>query len=1162
MYFENETAAVVLTLKTTIKSGRFTEMDHLDFSEEEIQQQLAALGYNNIPKQRLREFKRDLDHLIRHEKSKSHSSSEWSSPPDSRSGKSPPALVKEKVILNNIGPSRNYALFNTSSVGQHHDIFTSTFHEEDIRDTNNYYDSYSRHSIADRPARPSTAPNRLETEKRSSEIFYSISDVSHTTSPERENWAQKRPTVKRKVLRKYQGQSHVCDESTHSEDSGFDSRLENENKDDRESLSSSLWTDEESEKEDGKCFEKDNKKIARELGKDRKTEKEHFVVTCGDKEEIKETREGNMLEKVNFMHAETNPKADGYESEEERELLIDEDEKDKSTEKTRTETEEESEEEEENEEEVECEKREEESKEDDTETENEDEKGKAKERKESEEGKSDESKSAYKEGESEEKDTGTESEEENEEAQEGKKSKEEESDKKIENKSGNEEEDTGTESEEKLDGKESEKVEESEEKIKNISEYKEEDFGTESEEESDEELGGRKSKTNEKREAKSSNYEEDDSEEEDKGTQNKAEEIDLSQTKRDMFKESEENGEYMSEDDRNEKSECFVSEDTTENEKRENQNDDSESEEIESSKEYFNSEEKCADSLSEGEWSEEERESDEKRESHTIEMSEKNSDFPEQEYKDKDEGRGEARYIKTCTSEHGRVVKKNSEDKSTENSEINKEYESKPNSDKEMSKREVQTDEEEESECLIKESTEKENEKRIHCRKDNNNEADKMECSVNDNEIYFVPEIRNEEKAEHCISESSEEDLIERWPVRYEPETGVEEKKQWIMMMDDDATDRRTAEQCTLGAETKDVPKGVNEDDRERSFEEDITTVSPSVLEEWEGYHQNPKAYISDDPEYNEDEQEKQQKETKELEEEISEDFHSMGLGSPAASTLTSGYGTYRPDSSKDGEEVDYRDDCTLAGLEEENDAQSSKSEVPAEFSERHAPRTDSRRDVTMHNIDQSLEEYEVSDSQPNQISAECDNISSQNVCFDDIWELGALRGNVDHPFNIRDRRSKGERRSKEKQSDDGHDDDDNMRKEKRIKTYNGFFGAVSELEERLDHMQIGAPRVPYDSESEEAENYSNRSSSATDEASSAFQEYMKGMTRSHSESDIRPRPKSFIRPVFEHPHTRNWKKSDPVTRYFQYKQEWEMFKPPGEKSRKELHWAIRVLNF
>ena len=33
-------------------------MENLDFSEEEVEQQLAALGYANITKERLREFKR------------------------------------------------------------------------------------------------------------------------------------------------------------------------------------------------------------------------------------------------------------------------------------------------------------------------------------------------------------------------------------------------------------------------------------------------------------------------------------------------------------------------------------------------------------------------------------------------------------------------------------------------------------------------------------------------------------------------------------------------------------------------------------------------------------------------------------------------------------------------------------------------------------------------------------------------------------------------------------------------------------------------------------------------------------------------------------------------------------------------------------------------
>ncbi|XP_056324422.1 centriolar and ciliogenesis-associated protein HYSL1 [Danio aesculapii] len=204
-------------------------MESVDFSEEEIQEQLAALGYSHISKQRLREFKRDLDHLIRHEKSRSQSSSEWTSPASQcRTSKSPPALIKEKVQLNNIGSSFSYVPFNTSSAAQQREIFTSTFNEEDHEDAgmNHYYDSYSRHSVAHRPARPSTAPNRLETEDGPSEIFHSVLDGSETTSPDGEHQTHLKPMIKRKVLRKHQGRSRVCDESTHSEDSGTVSELE------------------------------------------------------------------------------------------------------------------------------------------------------------------------------------------------------------------------------------------------------------------------------------------------------------------------------------------------------------------------------------------------------------------------------------------------------------------------------------------------------------------------------------------------------------------------------------------------------------------------------------------------------------------------------------------------------------------------------------------------------------------------------------------------------------------------------------------------------------------------------------------------------------------------------------------------------------------------
>ncbi|XP_053490671.1 centriolar and ciliogenesis-associated protein HYSL1 isoform X2 [Ictalurus furcatus] len=126
--------------------------------------------------------------------------------------------------------------------------------------------------------------------------------------------------------------------------------------------------------------------------------------------------------------------------------------------------------------------------------------------------------------------------------------------------------------------------------------------------------------------------------------------------------------------------------------------------------------------------------------------------------------------------------------------------------------------------------------------------------------------------------------------------------------------------------------------------------------------------------------------------------------------------------------------------------------------------------------------------------------------------------------------------------------------------TYSEDSEPVSEMEERLDHLRVSAPRTRRDSysESEETGSYSDRRSSATVELPSAFQFYIKGMTRSHSENDIRPRPKSFIRPVMDHPHTRNLKKNDPVAKYFQYKHEWETFKAAGEIRRKELHWAIR----
>uniref|UniRef100_A0A3P8WXB4 HYLS1 centriolar and ciliogenesis associated n=1 Tax=Cynoglossus semilaevis TaxID=244447 RepID=A0A3P8WXB4_CYNSE len=106
---------------------------------------------------------------------------------------------------------------------------------------------------------------------------------------------------------------------------------------------------------------------------------------------------------------------------------------------------------------------------------------------------------------------------------------------------------------------------------------------------------------------------------------------------------------------------------------------------------------------------------------------------------------------------------------------------------------------------------------------------------------------------------------------------------------------------------------------------------------------------------------------------------------------------------------------------------------------------------------------------------------------------------------------------------------------------------AASSVEERLAELDLSAP-AHRDSDAE------NDLSSETEGAMrSAFESYIRGM--SHAEGDLRPKPKSFIRPVMTQ---QNMKKSDPVSRYFEYKQFWEMYKLPGEKDRRDLRWEIR----
>ncbi|TKS68685.1 hypothetical protein D9C73_002748 [Collichthys lucidus] len=151
-------------------------MDNLDFSEEEIQEQLALLGYKNIPKHRLHEFKQV-----------SHCHFEDSE-----------------------------GFFLHARQADHDRQVLTTCQNRDYGRQQGCCDTYAQHSVASKLRLPSGAPNRLQVEPDPDETLYPPLTDSYTSTPD----SQGRRFIKRKVLRKHKGQSLVCDESIYSEDSG------------------------------------------------------------------------------------------------------------------------------------------------------------------------------------------------------------------------------------------------------------------------------------------------------------------------------------------------------------------------------------------------------------------------------------------------------------------------------------------------------------------------------------------------------------------------------------------------------------------------------------------------------------------------------------------------------------------------------------------------------------------------------------------------------------------------------------------------------------------------------------------------------------------------------------------------------------------------------
>ncbi|MBN3289066.1 HYLS1 protein, partial [Polypterus senegalus] len=182
-----------------------------EFTEEDVREQLALLGYHNIPRHRLLEFKQDLEKLIQREKAKNQTSCERdSSLPTSSISKD--SLPHEENTTNFLSEQPHCS----KDLDQHTERQVPCF--PGMNNTPAELDPYVRHSVATRYTRPKSAPNMLGVEDSPRSSDGSVEpDTSRSTSPDRPQTSFNKPVMKRKVLRKQNGRVLVCDESTYSE---------------------------------------------------------------------------------------------------------------------------------------------------------------------------------------------------------------------------------------------------------------------------------------------------------------------------------------------------------------------------------------------------------------------------------------------------------------------------------------------------------------------------------------------------------------------------------------------------------------------------------------------------------------------------------------------------------------------------------------------------------------------------------------------------------------------------------------------------------------------------------------------------------------------------------------------------------------------------------
>ncbi|XP_051867283.1 centriolar and ciliogenesis-associated protein HYSL1 isoform X2 [Pristis pectinata] len=187
-------------------------MAGLDFTDQDIQEQLSVLGYHNVPQHQLREFRKDLEELIKHEYSKTRGSSKASS--ESCVSQMRNSSMEQPILATQSTTQREFNSEKENQFSYKREIFhgcPTEFHQ---------CDTYSRYTVAPNLCRDTSAPSQLILQKspvQESNSSQMQSENSRMSSPETVPESNRKPIIKRKVLRKKNGQSHVYDESTVTE---------------------------------------------------------------------------------------------------------------------------------------------------------------------------------------------------------------------------------------------------------------------------------------------------------------------------------------------------------------------------------------------------------------------------------------------------------------------------------------------------------------------------------------------------------------------------------------------------------------------------------------------------------------------------------------------------------------------------------------------------------------------------------------------------------------------------------------------------------------------------------------------------------------------------------------------------------------------------------